>query len=130
MGGRQQQNRLRPAAALSAGPGNPRADELSLPHGGPGLAVRWGRRGLPGEHGGDSGALPLPCFLQRHEFSGHPRHAPDSDVAGRGACAGEQGGAGRGPSLPCRVSAGPTAADAGDAAAVRLPRVAHSILRG
>ena len=62
--------------------------------------VRWGTPGAFRESMEEIREHYPSCFLQRHEFSGYPRHAPDSDVAGRGACAGEQGGAGRGPSLP------------------------------
>ena len=55
--GRQQQDRLLPSAEVSAGPGDPRTHELSLPHGCAGVAAGWRCVGLPPGHGGDPGEL-------------------------------------------------------------------------
>ena len=47
VGGRHQQDRLRPAPPLSPGPGDPRTHELPLPQGGHGLAAGRRCRRLP-----------------------------------------------------------------------------------
>ena len=107
-----------------------RADELSLPDGGPGLAAGRRCRRLSEHHGGHPGALSPARLLQRPEHSGHPRHAPDPDPAGSGGCAGYQGRPGGIPSLPCPAAEGPSPAAGGRDAAVLLPRLPYGVLWG
>ncbi len=89
VGGRHQQDRLRPAPPLSPGPGDPRTHELPLPQGSHGLAAGRRCRRLPRQHGNPSGELSGPRLLQCHELSGHSRYAPDPDPSGRRSHAGE-----------------------------------------
>ena len=86
--------------------------------------------GLPGRHGGAAGELP-PCrLLQRSEHSGHPRHAPHPDAAGRGYDSGQQGGSRRLSPVAGSPAAGRPPSNAGGHAAVYLPRLPHPLLRG
>ena len=70
VGGRHHQGGLQPAPPVPAGQRDSRPDELSLPHGGSGVAPGRRRSGVLPQHGNAPGELSPARLLLRHELPG------------------------------------------------------------